>query len=80
MQSWKRLSSYAIRNWYRQHDAKYFKVAEMEDRFWTPKSYSFEIYSQHKLEEKHDLHALESGSRQARRELHRLEMEFSKMV
>ena len=52
MHGWKRLSSFAIRAWYREHDARYFKTADEEDRFWTPKYYAFEIYSQKKLEEK----------------------------
>ncbi|MCA9078868.1 MAG: transposase [Planctomycetaceae bacterium] len=52
MHSWKRTSSYRIREWYRQEQANYFTVADEGDRFWTPKYYSFEIHSRAKLEEK----------------------------
>ena len=52
MHGWKRTSSYRIRDWYRAHDAKYFHVCDMEDKFWTPKYCSFEIYSDAKLREK----------------------------
>jgi len=52
MQGWKRLSSFSIRAWYREHHARYFDVADEEDRLWTPKYYAFEIDSTRKLEEK----------------------------
>ena len=52
MQSWKRTSSYRIREWYRANKTRYFQEADEEDRFWTPKYYAFEIESQRKLEEK----------------------------
>jgi putative transposase len=54
MQGWKRLSSFHIRQWYRQHNARYFHHAEMGATLWTPKYYSFELYSRLKVEEKLD--------------------------
>jgi len=52
LQSWKRLSSYRIRAWYRKIDAQYFEKVQMGTQFWTAKSFSFEIYSAAKLREK----------------------------
>ena len=52
MHGWKRMSSFHIREWYRTSAAEYFQGFGKGDRFWTPKYYSFEIYSQRKLEEK----------------------------
>jgi len=49
---WKRRSSYYIRTWYRDGNARYFEHAEFGSRFWQPKYYAFEIHSQEKLEEK----------------------------
>ncbi|QDU41298.1 Transposase IS200 like protein [Maioricimonas rarisocia] len=49
---WKRLSSYAIRQWYRQQKARYFHTTEPGTRVWTPKYYAFQIDSSDKLEEK----------------------------
>lgn len=51
MHGWKRMSSFRIRNWYRENEATYFANLEMGDRFWQPKYYSFSIYSRRKLEE-----------------------------
>jgi putative transposase len=52
MQQWKRLSSFQIREWYRQNDAHYFREYNMEEKFWTPKYYAFALYSRPKIEEK----------------------------
>lgn len=52
LQSWKRLSSYALRRWYAAHAPNYFARFGPGDRFWQPKSYTFHIYSERKLEEK----------------------------
>lgn len=52
LHGWKRLSSYAIRRWYAEHAANYFKGFGPGERFWQPKSYVFHIYTQRKLEEK----------------------------
>ena len=52
MHGWKRMSSFRIRNWYRENEAEYFANLEMGDQFWQPKYYSFSIYSRRKLEEK----------------------------
>jgi putative transposase len=57
MQSWKRLSSYDVRLWYRQHSPHYLSDQDAPQRFWTPKYYAFEIYSHDKLDEKlHYMH------------------------
>ncbi|MGE0379128.1 MAG: transposase [Planctomycetaceae bacterium] len=52
MHGWKRTSSYHIREWYREQDFNYFKTAAAGNRLWTPKYYSFEIYTRKKLEQK----------------------------
>jgi putative transposase len=52
MHGWKRMSSFHIGQWYRKVSPKYFESFGEGDRFWTPKYYSFEIYSPRKLEEK----------------------------
>ncbi len=52
MHGWKRLSSHDIRKWYRESQAEYFKDIDFGKRFWTPKYYAFEIYSEEKLIEK----------------------------
>jgi putative transposase len=49
---WKRRSSYQIRVWYRAGEAHYFERAELGDRFWQPKYYSFAIFTRAKREEK----------------------------
>ncbi|MEW4564079.1 transposase [Bremerella sp. JC770] len=54
LQSWKRLSSYHIRAWYRESNAQYFAELDMGTQFWTAKSFTFEIYSEAKLREKLD--------------------------
>ncbi|MHC4880777.1 MAG: transposase [Planctomycetota bacterium] len=51
MDSWKRMASYRIREWYRNADTHWFRAAEMGNRFWQPKYYAFSIYSRRKLEE-----------------------------
>ncbi len=52
LQSWKRLSSYHIRAWYRETKSQYFADLDMGSQFWTAKSFTFEIYSETKLREK----------------------------
>ncbi|HCS55671.1 transposase [uncultured Rubinisphaera sp.] len=52
MQHWKRLSSHAIRNWYRIHRPVYFQKAQELKRIWIPKYYEFSIFSESKLIEK----------------------------
>jgi putative transposase len=52
MHGWKRMSSFRIRSWYRDHQSHYFEGFGEGDRFWQPKYYSFPIYSRQKLEEK----------------------------
>lgn len=50
--NWKRLSSFACREWYERQKIKYFEACDPGEHFWQPKYYSFEIYSAAKLEEK----------------------------
>jgi putative transposase len=54
MHGWKRLSSFGIRQWYRDDRTAYFEKEGVGfgERFWTPKYYAFEIHSQEKLTEK----------------------------
>jgi putative transposase len=52
MHGWKRMSSFHLREWYRQHAPRYFEGFGEGDRFWQPKYYAFEIFGQAKLEEK----------------------------
>ena len=52
LQQWKRLTSHTIRKWMSDHMARYFAEDEIPARFWTPRYYSFEIYSESKLIEK----------------------------
>ena len=52
MYGWKRMSSFNIRKWCQEHDARYFTDFEEGDRFWQAKYYSFSIYSRLKLEDK----------------------------
>ena len=52
IQHWKRLSSHAIRKWYHEGNSAYFQNSDVPDSIWTPKYYSFEIYSVAKLTEK----------------------------
>lgn len=54
MQGWKRLSSRTLKEWFRVHRPQYYAASEMADRFWQPKYFPFEIYSQEKLREKVD--------------------------
>jgi len=46
------MSSFRIRNRYRENDAQYSADLDMGDRFWQPKYYSYSDYSQRKREEK----------------------------
>ena len=52
MHGWKRMSSFEIRRWYEAHAPNYFKEFGQGDRFWQPKYYAFQIYSEGKLKEK----------------------------
>lgn len=52
MQHWKRLSSHAIRTWYRIQRPKYFQVAQEMKRVWTPKYYDYPIDTESKVNEK----------------------------
>lgn len=52
MHGWKRISSYNIRRWLEEGNARYLERVNPSDPFWQPKYYSFEIYSRVKLEEK----------------------------
>ncbi len=52
MHEWKRLSSHAIRKWYRDGDPEYFRGVAATERFWTPKYHHFEVESAGKLREK----------------------------
>ena len=54
MHGWKRMSSFLIRQWYREQAPHYCREFGEGDRLWNPKYYAFEIYSQPKLEEKLD--------------------------
>ena len=49
---WKRESSRTLKQWFRTHRPHYFAASQMARRFWQPKYYPFEIYSQEKLHEK----------------------------
>ncbi|HVW02833.1 MAG TPA: transposase [Planctomycetaceae bacterium] len=51
MHEWKRQSSLEIRKWLRRNLTQYGHALDKQ-RFWQPKYYPFEIYSQKKLEEK----------------------------
>jgi putative transposase len=52
MHGWKRKSSFHIREWYRRESPQYFAGFGEGDKFWQPKYYPFEIYTQAKLLEK----------------------------
>ncbi|TWT32930.1 REP-associated tyrosine transposase [Blastopirellula retiformator] len=52
IQDWKRQSSFQIRSWYAEQNVQYLKESGSIDRLWTPRFYSFPIYSQEKLIEK----------------------------
>jgi putative transposase len=52
MHGWKRMSSFRIRNWYRENRVEYFDEFGEGDRFWQPKYYSFKIYACQKREER----------------------------
>ena len=54
LHGWKRMGSFAIRGWYAEHAAHYFGGFGPGDKFWQPKSYTFQIYSERKLLEKLD--------------------------
>lgn len=49
---WKRMSSFRIRNWYRNHAAEYVSEFGEGKQFWQPKYYSFEIDNVKKQEGK----------------------------
>ncbi len=51
IQTWKRRSSEEINRWYRRENIEYFQSLD-DDPIWQSKYYSFEIYSESKLEEK----------------------------
>ena len=48
----KRMSSFRIRNWYRDNAPNYFEQFGEGDRLWQSKSYTFNVYSEAKLTEK----------------------------
>ena len=52
LHGWKRMSSFAIRQWYADHAPRYFRDFGPVDKFWQPKSYIFNIHSNHKLVQK----------------------------
>jgi putative transposase len=55
LHGWKRMSSYSIRRWYKSdHANRYFRSLDPGKRFWQPKSYCLNVYSQRKLEQKLD--------------------------
>jgi len=54
LSNWKRLSSHAIREWYREHAPNYFQSIDEGEHFWQPKYYAFEIYTAKKLLQKLD--------------------------
>jgi len=54
MHSWKRISSFHIRQWYAETAPNYIVGFGPGEHFWQPKYYPFQIYTQQKLEEKRD--------------------------
>jgi putative transposase len=52
LHGWKRMSSFAIRRWYAEHAPRYFAGFGPGDKFWQPKAYVFQVYSEQKLLEK----------------------------
>ncbi|MBS0209259.1 MAG: transposase [Planctomycetes bacterium] len=52
MHGWKRMSSFKIREWYREHAPEYCREFGEGDRFWQAKYHSFEIEQEAKLREK----------------------------
>ena len=52
LHGWKRMSSFKIRRWYEEHAPRYFTDFGRGKRFWQPKSYTFHVYTEHKLREK----------------------------
>ena len=54
LHGWKRMSSFTIREWYKEHAPRYIADFGPGDRFWQSKSYTFHIYSERKLQEKLD--------------------------
>ena len=51
LHGWKRMSSFRIRRWYADHAPNYFAEFGAGDRFWQPKSYTFHICTERKLQE-----------------------------
>jgi putative transposase len=52
LHGWKRMSSFRIREWYARHASNYFSGFGAGERFWQPKSFVFNVYSERKLREK----------------------------
>ncbi|MDA0832087.1 MAG: transposase [Planctomycetota bacterium] len=52
MHGWKRMSSFSIRQWYRESVPNYVREFGEGEQFWQPKYHAFEIYGRPKLEEK----------------------------
>ena len=52
LQQWKRDSSTSIRKWYATNQVAYVEKHGLGTRLWTPKYYSFAVYSTAKVEEK----------------------------
>ncbi|HCS55587.1 transposase [Rubinisphaera sp.] len=52
MQTWKRLSSHAIRKWWEENRQNYSMSFDLSEGIWTPKYFSFEVSEQQKLSEK----------------------------
>ncbi|MBX3448918.1 MAG: transposase [Planctomycetaceae bacterium] len=52
LHGWKRMSSFTIRQWYREHAPNYCEEFGEGERFWNPKYYAFEVDNEAKLEEK----------------------------
>lgn len=52
LHGWKRASSRTLQQWFRTHRPHDFAASQMARRFWQPKYYPFEIFSQEKLQEK----------------------------
>ncbi|PQO43575.1 REP-associated tyrosine transposase [Blastopirellula marina] len=52
VRDWKRLASFQIQQWYADQGSRYLETSGPIERLWTPKYYSFPIYSAEKLVEK----------------------------
>ena len=51
------MSSFGIRQWYREHAPQYFAGFGPGDKFWQPKSYVFQVYRERKILQKlNDMH------------------------